>query len=266
MSTFSNQVVFVSGASRGIGRATAIAFGQAGARVGVNYRSHPEEADEVVQIIQQAGSDALAVPGDVASLESMESMVGLVESRFGTLDIAVANAAYNDREPFVTADLDGFRRCIDVSMWGAFNLLRVASRSMIRAKKGGNFVAVSSPHAFTPVGGAMAYNMAKAAVEHMARTAAIELARDRIRVNIIQPGWTDTPGERKFASEEKIQQGAQAIPWGRLGRPDEMARAILFLCDPQSDYITGATLLVDGGICLPWWANDGFASQRPEAS
>ena len=94
----------------------------------------------------------------------------------------------------------------------------------------------------------------------MARTAAIELAEHRIRINTIQPGWTDTPGERKFASEETLQQAGAKIPLGRLGKPAEMAEAILFLCDPQQQYVTGATLLVDGGISLPWWASRGSAA------
>ena len=106
----------------------------------------------------------------------------------------------------------------------------------------------------------MAYNMSKAAIEQMARTAAIELAEHRIRVNVIQPGWTDTPGERKFASEKTLKVSGAKIPLGRLGTPDEMARGILYLCDPMNDYLTGATLLIDGGISLPWWANRGSAA------
>ena len=115
-------------------------------------------------------------------------------------------------------------------------------------------VLVSSPHAYIPVPRSMAYNLSKAAVDQMSRTAAIELIDHRIRVNVVHPGWTDTPGERKFATEEKIQRAGASLPWKRLGRPDEMARAVVFLCDPASDYITGAELLVDGGNTLPWWA------------
>ena len=106
----------------------------------------------------------------------------------------------------------------------------------------------------------MAYNMSKAALEHMAKTAAIELAEFRIRVNMIQPGWIDTPGERKFASEETLKSGGSKIPLGRLGTPAEIAEGILFLCDPQHEYMTGATLLLDGGISLPWWAARGSAA------
>jgi glucose 1-dehydrogenase len=102
--------------------------------------------------------------------------------------------------------------------------------------------------------------MSKAAIEHMAKTAAIELSQFRIRVNIIQPGWTDTPGELKFASRETLDKAGAKIPLGRLGTPEEMARGIVFLADPRNDYMTGAELLIDGGISLPWWANRGSAA------
>jgi glucose 1-dehydrogenase len=103
----------------------------------------------------------------------------------------------------------------------------------------------------------MAYNMAKAAQDQMARTAAVELLRHRIRVNIIYPGWTDTPGERKYFTEEVLQRAGAALPWGRLARPEEIARGVVFLVDPASDYINGTTLSIDGGSQLPWWSKRG---------
>ncbi len=120
-------------------------------------------------------------------------------------------------------------------------------------------VCISSPHAYKAIPGATAYNMAKAAIDQMARTAAIELVEHRIRVNLIHPGWIDTPGERKFTSDEQMQLAGQKLPWKRLGRPDEIGRGVVFLCDPRSDYMTGSAMLIDGGISLPWWANRGSA-------
>lgn len=254
------QVAVVTGASLGIGRATAIALGRAGATVVVNYRSHPEEAEEVVQTIKDQGSQALAFRADVADLGAVEQMVSRAVEDFGKLDIAVSNAAYSARQPFYEADIDDFRRTIDVTMWGAFHLLRTAARQMISQSSGGAITLVSSPHAFVPVPRSMAYNMSKAALEHMSKTAAIELAEHRIRVNMIQPGWTDTPGERKFASEETLRSAGEKIPLGRLGTSEEMADGILFLSNPNNTYTTGATLLIDGGISLPWWANRGSAA------
>lgn len=253
-------VALVSGASLGIGRETAIALGKAGAKVGVNYRSHQDRAQEVVDEIREAGSDAILLQADVADQSAVEKMVAETAAKFGKLDIAVSNAAYSDRDRFFEADMDGFRRTVDVTMWGAFYLMRAATQQMIKQGKGGNICLVSSPHAFIPAPRAMAYNMSKAALEHMARTAAIEVAEYRVRINVIQPGWTDTPGERKFASEDTLQTAGAKIPLGRLGTAEEVARSILFMVDPANDYMTGACLLVDGGISLPWWANRGSAA------
>ncbi|MEL0094657.1 MAG: SDR family oxidoreductase [Planctomycetaceae bacterium] len=255
-----NKVVVVTGSSLGIGRAAAIAFGKARASVVVNYRSHAEQAQDVVNEIEQAGGKAVAHQADVSDLESVKSLVARAVSEFGRLDIAVSNAAYSDRELFYQADMEGFRRTVDVTMWGAFYLTRVATQQMITQGDGGIITLVSSPHAFIPAPRAMAYNMSKAALEHMARTAAIEVAEHKIRINMIQPGWIDTPGERKFASEETLEKAGAKIPMGRLGNPQEIADAILFLSDPQHEYMTGATLLVDGGISLPWWAARGSAA------
>ncbi len=257
---FKGQVAVVTGASLGIGRATAVALGRAGADVVVNYRSHADAAEEVVQAIRDSGARAIKVQADVADYAQVENLVAQAVEHFGKLDVAISNAAYSDRELFYEAEMAGFRRTVDVTMWGAFHLLRAAARQMIDQGQGGVIVFVSSPHAFIPAPRAMAYNMSKAALEQMAKTAAIELAEHRVRINIIQPGWTDTPGERKFASEETLQKAGAKIPLGRLGTPEEMAECILFLADRQNDYMTGATLLVDGGISLPWWAARGSAA------
>ena len=128
---------------------------------------------------------------------------------------------------------------------------------MIKQGQGGAIVFISSPHAHVAMPTCMAYNMAKAALDQMARTAAVELFAQKIRVNIIHPGWTDTPGERKFFSDEILQQAASMLPLKRLAQPEEIARGVLFLVDPASDYITGSTVAIDGGTQLPWWSKRG---------
>jgi glucose 1-dehydrogenase len=257
---FKDRAVIITGASLGIGRACALAFGREGASVVVNYRSHADQAEEVVRLVRESGGKAIALQADVADQAAVEKMVAETFSHFGRLDIAVSNAAYSDRELFYQADMAGFRRTVDVTMWGAFYLMRAASQQMIKQGGGGSICIVSSPHAFIPAPRAMAYNMSKAAIEHMARTAAIEVAEFKIRINCIQPGWTDTPGELKFASRETLDTAGAKIPLGRLGTAEEMADGVLFLCNPKNAYITGAALLVDGGISLPWWANRGSAA------
>ena len=209
----------ITGASRGIGRATAIALAQAGADVAINYHQAAAEAEQVADAVREVGRRALIIKGDVARQAVVEELVRQTAESFGRVDIAVSNAVYSDREPFYSADMDGFRRTIDVTMWGAFYLLRAAAQQMIAQGGGGSIVMISSPHAYIPVPNAMPYNMAKAATDHMARTAATELTDHRIRVNIVHPGWVDTPGERKFASEEDIKVRGGKLPWGRMATP-----------------------------------------------
>lgn len=248
------KTAVVTGASLGIGRAAAIALGRAGANVVVNYRSHDADAEDVVETICRAGSQAIKVQADVADQAAVEQLIERARQHFGAVDIAVSNAAFSDRELFYQADMAGFRRTVDVTMWGAYHLLRATVQQLIRQGHGGAIVVVSSPHASIPFPTAMAYNMSKAAIDQMAKTAALEVAKFGIRVNIIHPGWIDTPGERKFSSEQALQAGGSFIPLGRLGTSEEIAEAILVLCDPRHGYMTGATLLVDGGISLPWWS------------
>jgi len=251
----------VTGASRGIGRAVAIALAREGANVGINFRSHPQEAEEVHREIEQLGAKALLLQGDVADQSAVEQMVQRVATEFGSLNLFVSNAAYSDRQLMIDADMEGFRRTVDVSMWGAFYGLRASAQQMVRQGQGGAIAIVSSPHAVIPIPTAMAYNMAKAAIDHMSRTAAIELAPHRIRVNVIHPGWIDTPGERKYFTEEQLAQGAQSLPWRRLGTPEEIAKATVFTLTDDCDYMTGSTLLIDGGVSLPWWSKRAEGQQ-----
>jgi glucose 1-dehydrogenase len=136
------------------------------------------------------------------------------------------------------------------SLWSVFHCSQVAARQMRDRNRGGNIVCISSVHGSRPYAGSSAYNAAKAAVNHMVCTWASELAPLRIRVNVIEPGWIDTPGERTFASEEEIQAKASLLPFGRLGSPEEIASAVAFLVSDYATYITGACLRVDGGYLL----------------
>lgn len=245
----------VTGASRGIGKGCAIEMARAGANVAINYFSHADEAEAVADEIRSFGGKALALQGDVSNQQRVEEMVAETAAAFGSLDLFVSNAVYSDRQLMLEADLAGFRRTIDVGMWGAFYGLRAASLQMVKQGKGGSIVVISSPHAVIPIPTAMAYNMAKAAIDHMSRTAAIELAEHRIRVNIVHPGWIDTPGERKFFTEEQLAAGGAKLPWKRLGRPEEIGKSVAFILSDDADYMTGSTITVDGGVSLPWWSN-----------
>jgi glucose 1-dehydrogenase len=252
---FAGRNALITGASLGIGRALAIELAAQGANVAINFRSHRDQAEEVKAEVEKLGRKALLVQADVSDQKAVEEIVAQTVRTFGSLDHFVSNAVYSDRQLMIEADMAGFRRTIDVTMWGAFHGLRASSQQMVKQGKGGSIAIVSSPHAVIPIPTAMAYNMAKAAIDHMARTAAIELVSHKIRVNIVHPGWIDTPGERKFFSEDQLQKGGQKLPWGRMGTPEEIARGIAFILSGDCDYMTGSTFSMEGGVSLPWWSN-----------
>lgn len=251
------KVALVTGASSGIGRAAAVRFAREGADVALNYLTLPEGAEQAAAEIRALGRKALLLKVDVSDQAAVEAMVARTVAELGRLDVFVSSAVYSDREPFTTANMAGFRKTIDVSMWGAYYALRAAANAMIEQGQGGAVVIISSPHAKIAFPNCMAYNMAKAALDQMARSAALELLPHQIRVNIIHPGWTDTPGERKFFTDDVLQKAAKSTPMGRLASAEEIAHGIMFLAHPDSSYMTGSTLVMDGGLDLPWWSRRG---------
>ncbi|HFQ95258.1 MAG TPA: SDR family oxidoreductase [Anaerolineae bacterium] len=254
MRRFEGQVALITGASRGIGRGIALCLAEEGANIVVHYRTHPEEAREVAEAVEALGGQALLWQADVADRVAVEAMFEGAARHFGRIDIAVANAAMSVRQLVVDADWEGVRRTIEVSQFGVFHTCQFAAQQMIRQEQlrrsRGKIIIISSIHAIVPVPGSAPYNMAKAAINHLARTLAAELTEHHINVNIINPGWIDTPGERKYATEEEIRAGAQRLPWKRLGTIEDIGKAAAFLASDDADYITGATLLVDGGFVL----------------
>ena len=249
--TLTHKVALVTGAASGIGRATALALARAGADVAVNDIS--PRVEEVAAEIRALGRQAWAYPVDVTDQDAVEAMVASLPR----VDVFVSSAVFSEREPFTTANMAGFRKTIDVSMWGAYYALRAVSNRMLAQGEGGSSVIVSSPHGQIAFPNCMAYNMAKAALDMMMKTAATELLPHKIRVNAVYPGWTDTPGERKFLSDEGIRNAAPDLPLGRLATAEEIAGAVLFLAGPESSYVTGTILHIDGGLFLPWWSKRG---------
>ncbi|MGL4423935.1 MAG: SDR family NAD(P)-dependent oxidoreductase [Gemmataceae bacterium] len=257
-SSFHGCVALVTGASSGIGRATALELAERGCDVAMNFFSMKVEAEETAAAIRALGRKAWLYPVDVSQPDAVQGMVDNLMQQTGRLDYFVSSAVYSDREPFHTAKLEGFRKTIDVSLMGAYYGLRSATNAILKGGRGGAMVIVSSPHAQIAFPNCMAYNIAKAGLDQMARTAAVELLPHKIRVNTIYPGWTDTPGERKFMEDSSIKQAAAGLPWGRLASPEEIARAICHLLDShQTDYMTGSIIHMDGGLFLPWWSNRG---------
>ncbi len=244
-------VAMVTGAARGIGQATAAALARQGFDVAICDLQPAAEPPDTLRSIQEAGRQALYRQCDVSDRAQVEAFFAETVERLGRLDVLVNNAAVNIRKPLVELEVEDVARVWAVSQWGVFHCSQLAARQMIRQGNGGSIVVISSVHAEQPYARSTSYNGAKAAVNQMARTWAVELAPHRIRVNAIEPGWTDTPGERTFFTEDQIREEGKKLPLGRLARPDEIAAAVCFLVSEQAAYITGSILRVDGGIVLP---------------
>lgn len=250
MIDLTGKVALITGASRGIGRGCAEQMARCGADVAINYRTHGDEADEVADVVRSLGRRAFTFGADVSDRSAVDAMVEGATKELGRVDIVVANAYYSRRQPFLELDVEGVRRTLEVTLMGAFHIAQAGARQMVQQGEGGSILFISSVLSFLPFATSMPYNTAKAGMNHMAMTIAAELAEHRIRVNVIQPGWTDTPGERQFSSEEQIREGARRLPWKRLGTPEDLGKAAAFLASDDADYITGATLKVDGGMTL----------------
>ncbi len=250
MGRLSGRVALVTGASRGIGRGCALALAEDGADIVVNYLSHPEEAAATVREIEALGRRALAYRADVAERAQVDALIAFTRERFGRLDVLVANAYRSVREPFLEMTSEGLQQTLAVTLLGTFHTCQAGARAMVEAGRGGSIVIVASIHAEHAFAGSTAYNVAKFGVTGLGLTMANELARHRIRVNILNPGWIDTPGERRYYSEEQLREEGQKLPWGRLGQPSEMGRVVAFLASDDASFVTGAILRADGGqIC-----------------
>jgi glucose 1-dehydrogenase len=244
------RVALVTGAARGIGRGIALCMAEEGADVIINDlppSGAPYSAEATTGEITALGRQALASYADVSDRAQVARLFAEGVARFGHIDIVVANAAYSDRQPVLEARWEGVLRTIEVTQFGVFHTCQAAARQMAAQGDGGKIIIIGSLLGEIPAALSAAYTMAKAAVNHFARTLAIELAPQRINVNVINPGYIDTPGERKFADDAEIRRAAPSIPWKRLGVPRDIGRAAVFLASDDADYVTGSALLVDGG-------------------
>lgn len=245
---FAGRRVVVTGGSRGIGRATVEAFAAAGAAVAFNYSREEDagEADETVAAVHAAGAQAHAFRADVAEAEAVTSFFGAARDALGgPAHVLVNNAAVTHDGLLMMLPEAAWDRVIAVDLKGAFLCCRVALRGMIAAR-GGRIVNVVSPAAFFGKEGASNYAAAKGGLVALTKSLAREVARYGITVNAVSPGFVDT---QLIATQER-EALARDIPLGRLGRPEEIAAAILFLASAAASYLTGTTLHVDGGLTM----------------
>jgi glucose 1-dehydrogenase len=240
----------VTGAARGIGRGCALELARAGADVAINDRERSALAQSVVAEIQSLGRQAILVEGDVFARPSCERVVAAALQALGRIDILISNPAFSRRGSFLEYDPDTFDRVLQGTLFGGFHMSQLVARHMVERGGGGKIVFISSVHARVPYVRSVAYNAAKSGLNNMALTIAAELIPHRINVNLIEPGWIDTPAEHETFGTEKIRQAGPLLPWGRMGTPEDIGKAAVFLASDDADYITGAALLVDGGITL----------------
>ncbi len=257
------KMALVTGGARGIGRGCAIELARAGADIAVNDREHSADAEATLAEIVGLGRRAVFVEGDAFERTSCERIVGRAVEQLGRLDILVSNPAFSRRGDFLDYDPDTFDRVLKGTLYGGFHMSQFAARHMVGRGGGGKIVFISSVHTRIPFTRSVAYNAGKAGLTHMARTIAAELLSHRINVNVIEPGWIDTPNEHATFGSEVMAKAGATLPWGRLGTVEDIGRAAAFLCSDDADYITGTELVVDGGLCLRG-AGGASATERPK--
>jgi glucose 1-dehydrogenase len=250
------RVALITGASRGIGRGCAEALAASGHHVVINFRSHGDEARAVADQCRAHGIEAITFQCDVRDRNAVDAMFAKTIEQFKRLDVFVSNAADSIRKPFVDLTVEDIAYTLDVSLWGVIHTAQAAARALVKQGTGGSMIFISTVHVPFPYATAAPYNMAKAAGHALAMTLATELVQDRIRVNIVEPGWIDTPGERKWTSDAEMAEAGKRLPWKRLGTIQDIGDTVAYLASDKADYITGSVFRVDGGFTLPVPANE----------
>lgn len=235
------KTAIVTGGARGIGGATAARLRRDGYEVAVFDRLPESEAAERGALYHQC---------DISRREDVERGFAAVLERWGRVDALVNNAATGSRAALVDQPVSDVERCWGVILWGAWHCTQLAAREMIRAGEGGSIVSISSVMSEYTAPGSAVYSGAKAAINAMTRTWASELSLHRIRVNSIEPGWIDTPGERITFGDARMDAAGTDLPLGRIGHPEDIANAVGYLVSEQASYVTGTILRVDGGFTL----------------
>ena len=245
--SLNGRTALVTGGGRGIGKGCALELARRGATVVINDRPASPNLQATVSEVEALGGDAIAVAEDVFSRPGCESLLSQALAQVDGIDILVSNPAYSIRGKFLDYDPEVFERVIKATLVAGFHLSQLVARHMVERGKGGKMVLISSVHAALPLQNAIAYNAAKAGLNHMALSIARELVPHKINVNVIEPGWINTPGEHETFGADYLAEQGRALPWKRLGTPADIGNAATFLSSDDADYITGTIVRVDGG-------------------
>lgn len=252
------QTALVTGGSSGIGAAVAIALGQAGANVVVNYSSSLKGAQEVVEKIVVAGGQAMAVQADVSQEDQVQAMFKQAIAQYGTIDILVNNSGVQKDARFDEMTLDQWQTVININLTGQFLCAREAIREFLRrgprpevSAATGKIICMSSVHEVIPWAGHVNYAASKGGVKLLMQSLAQEYGDRKIRVNSIAPGAIQTPINRAaWETPQALNSLMSLIPYNRIGQPDDIGKLAVFLASDDADYITGTTIFIDGGMTV----------------
>jgi glucose 1-dehydrogenase len=247
---FKGQRALITGGTQGIGKAIAERLARQGAAVYLNYSRNDQAARETFDQFQRAGYAAELCRADLGIAAAVEAMLGQIHQN-GPLDLLVCNAAYQEKKKdFFETDRALIQRTLDVNILANFQIIQTIAREMIAAGRKGRMVMCSSGHGKMAFKGTFAYDVSKAALNHFMRCAALELIERGIRLNAVDIGWTHTPGERRWFSEEEQNRLSRSIPIGRAAQADEIAAVIEFLLSDRASYVVGSLYAVEGGFVL----------------
>lgn len=243
---YKNKVALITGASRGIGRATALKLAEAGAVVIINYQGNYEAASETLESIQKINGKAEIIKADVSSTKEVEEMVDTIIEKYGRVDILVNNAGITKDTLLIRMKDDDWNKVITTNLTGVFNCTRAVLKYMLKQKMG-RIVNVSSVVGISGNVGQANYAAAKAGIIGFTKSAAKEAAARGININAVAPGFIITDMTDKLKEETKNAIAAN-IPQGRMGTPEDVANVIMFLAGPLADYVNGQVIAVDGGM------------------
>ena len=243
------KVALVTGSSQGIGQEIAVRLAEAGARIAIDYRSHPEGAAETLAKVQAAGSDGLIVQGDTGKIADVQRTIAESIAHFGQLDILVNNAGIEKNADFWDVTEADYDAVMNVNLKGIFFAIQAFVQHRMAVKQPGKVINISSVHEELPFPHFAAYCASKGGLKMLTRNLAIELAPLGITINNVAPGAIETPINTKLLNDpEKLNALLQNIPLKRLGKPEDVSAMVAFLASSESDYVTGTTFVVDGGL------------------